>query len=218
VSPQVGRNISSALSRSPAWPRVIDVPPLRCYLSRAGPACSAGRRPGCVPFPQDEPVAGTLQVAAPAHGTVPRKTRPVRVPAPGRHTDPSGAVEIVRQLGRTAVNRRTSAWLRRDDLGAHRPSLIAIPGHTESALCMVPLTRQIPPTPPIIEAPVDGEVSWEVPALHLNSGIDGNSGLRRRKPDHGEKGHLRYHHPSPKTDGRQFPPGCQLVGEGPGHA
>ena len=29
VSPQVGRNVSSALSRSPAWPRVIDVPPLR---------------------------------------------------------------------------------------------------------------------------------------------------------------------------------------------
>lgn len=29
VSPQVGSNISSALSRSPAWPRVIDVPPLK---------------------------------------------------------------------------------------------------------------------------------------------------------------------------------------------
>ena len=29
VSPQVGRNISSALPQSPAWPRVIDVLPLK---------------------------------------------------------------------------------------------------------------------------------------------------------------------------------------------
>ena len=29
VSPQVGRNISSALSQSPAMPRDIDVPPLK---------------------------------------------------------------------------------------------------------------------------------------------------------------------------------------------